>query len=153
MFYTASYYAPEDWKGRVYRVSRGHPRGRKTQWETLPFLYPSRKLLTTYQEGALDFAGLRVEYTRELEDRSGWPRTAHQEGALDFAGLRVEYRRELEDNCQRLPEFGKWLAKAALEEFTLPPLCFERAAEPCHRQILAQWLLETVPGLEAGGLR
>ncbi len=122
MLYTASYYAPEDWKGRVYRVSRGHPRGRKTQWETLPFLYPTRKLLTTYQEGALDFAGLRVEYTRELED-----------------------------NCQRLPEFGEWLAKAALEEFTL--LCFERAEEPCHRQILAQWLLETVPGLEAGGLR
>ena len=122
MLYTASYYAPEDWKGRVYRVSRGHPRGRKTQWETLPFLYPSRKLLTTYQEGALDFAGLRVEYTRELED-----------------------------NCRRLQEFQEWLAGAAQEEFTL--LCFERAEEPCHRQILAQWLLETVPGLEAGGLR
>ena len=122
MLYTASYYAPEDWKGRIYRVSRGHPRGRKTQWETLPFLYPSRKLLTTYQEGALDFAGLRVEYTRELED-----------------------------NLRRLPEFREWLAAAALEEFTL--LCFEKAGEPCHRQILAQWLLETVHGLEAGGLR
>ena len=122
MLHTASYYAPEDWKGRVYRVSRGHPRGRKTQWETLPFLYPSRNLLTTYQAGALDFAGLRIEYTGELED-----------------------------NCQRLPEFREWLDKAALEEFTL--LCFERAEEPCHRQILAQWLLEAVPGLEAGGLR
>ena len=122
MLNTASYYAMEDWKGRIYRVSRGHPRGRKTQWETLPFLYPSRKLLTAYQGGD-----------------------------LDFAGLRVEYRKELEGSCQRLPEFRGWLISATQEDFTL--LCFERADEPCHRQILAQWLLETVPGLEAGELR
>jgi len=66
MLYTASFYAMEDWQGQVYRVSRGHPRGRKTLWETLPFLNPSRILLQTYQSGDLDFTGLETEYRKEL---------------------------------------------------------------------------------------
>ena len=66
MLYTASYYVPEDWHGQAYRVSRGHPRGRKTQWETLPFLYPTRGLLKAYQSGAMDFTGLETEYRGEL---------------------------------------------------------------------------------------
>ncbi|PKB63671.1 MAG: hypothetical protein BZY80_05945 [SAR202 cluster bacterium Io17-Chloro-G2] len=123
MLYTASYYVPEDWLGQAYRVSRGHPRGRKTLWETLPFLYPSRGLLQTYQSGA-----------------------------LDFAGLEIEYRVELASSREKLPEFQAWLDGVPSQgDFTL--LCFERAEQPCHRMILAQWLLETVPSLEAGELR
>ena len=123
MLYTASYYALEDWQGQAYRVSRGHPRGRKTQWETLPFLYPSRKLLQTYQAGD-----------------------------MDFAGLEREYRGELELVRQDSPDFREWHDRLGrLGDFTL--LCFEKAGQPCHRRILAQWLLETVPSLELGGLR
>ena len=32
-------------------------------------------------------------------------------------------------------------------------LCFEKAGEPCHRRILAQWLLENVPSLALGEIR
>ena len=123
MLYTASYYVPEDWHGRAYRVSRGHPRGRKTQWETLPFLYPSRGLLQTYQSGA-----------------------------IDFAVLETGYRGELASNHQESPEFQDWLdGIPAQGDFTL--LCFEKAEQPCHRRILAQWLLETVPSLALGAVR
>ena len=123
MLYTASYYVPEDWRGQAYRVSRGHPRGRKTQWETLPFLYPSRGLLQAYQSGAMDFAGLETDYRGELAS-SRW-------GSSEF-----------QDWLDRLPSQG---------DFTL--LCFEKAEQPCHRRILARWLLETVPSLELGALR
>jgi len=123
MLYTASYYAPGDWRGLAFRVSRGHPRGRKTQWETLPFLYPSRAVLTAYQGGDLDFFGLEREYRMELEGRNG-----------------------------QSPEFQQWIGSApGLGDFTL--LCFEKAGEPCHRRILAQWLLENVPSLMAGEIR
>ena len=123
MLYTASFYVPEDWQGQPYRVSRGHPRGRKTQWGTLPFLYPSRGLLQAYQSGDMDFAGLETEYRGELASSRG-------------------------DS----PEFQAWLDRTPSQgDFTL--LCFERAEQPCHRRILAQWLLETVPSLELGALR
>ena len=123
MLYTASYYAPTDWRGQAFRVSRGHPRGRRTQWETLPFLYPSRELLSAYQSGNLDFAGLEAEYRLELEGRN-----------------------------QQSVEFRQWLGSVpSLGDFTL--LCFEKAGVPCHRRVLAQWLLEEAPSLELGGLR
>ena len=123
MLYTASYYALEDWKGRVYRVSRGHPRGRKTQWETLPFLYPSRRLLQAYQSGE-----------------------------VDFTGFEQEYRVELASGIQESVDFQQWLGDLPMQgDFTL--LCFEKADQPCHRRILAQWLLETVRSLDLGDLR
>ena len=123
MLYTASYYSLEDWKGRVYRVSRGHPRGRKTQWETLPFLYPSRRLLQAYQSGE-----------------------------VDFTGFEQEYRVELASGIQESVDFQQWLGDLPMQgDFTL--LCFEKANQPCHRRILAQWLLETVRSLELGDLR
>lgn len=123
MLYTASYYTPEDWKGQAYRVSRGHPRGRKTQWDTLPFLYPSRRLLQAYQSGA-----------------------------VDYAGLEREYREELASSSRESTEAREWLARLPRQgDFTL--LCFEKAGQPCHRRILAQWLVETVPKLEIGALR
>lgn len=123
MLYTASYYSLEDWKGRVYRVSRGHPRGRKTQWETLPFLYPSRRLLQAYQSGE-----------------------------VDFTGLEQEYRVELASGMQESVDFQQWLGDLPMQgDFTL--LCFEKADQPCHRRILAQWLLETVRSLDLGDLR
>lgn len=123
MLYTASYYAMGDWQGQVYRVSRGHPRGRKTLWETLPFLYPSRILLQTYQSGALDFAGLEIEYRGEL------------------ASTRLES-----------PKLQEWL-DGLPSQGDLTLLCFEKADRPCHRRILAQWLLETFPWLELGAMR
>jgi len=123
MLYTASYYSLEDWKGRVYRVSRGHPRGRKTQWETLPFLYPSRRLLQAYQSGE-----------------------------VDFTGFEQEYRVELASGIQESVDFQQWLGDLPMQgDFTL--LCFEKADQPCHRRILAQWLLETVRSLDLGDLR
>lgn len=112
MLYTASFYTPEDWVDRLYRVSRGHPRGRRPQWETLPFLYPQRELLQAYRSGQ-----------------------------MDFAAFEIEYRRGLDQVYEGLAEFREWLgAVPLLGNFTL--LCFERASQPCHRRTLAQWLLE-----------
>lgn len=123
MLYTASFYSPEDWIGRAFRVSRLHPRGRKTQWGTLPFFYPARELLRSYREGR-----------------------------MDFSALATEYRRGLDEGYQRLPELQEWVGSVpSLGDFTL--LCFERAGEPCHRLELARWLLERVPALELGDLR
>jgi len=123
MLYTASFYAMEDWQGQVYRVSRGHPRGRKTLWETLPFLYPSRILLQTYQSGD-----------------------------LDFTGLETEYRKELASSRQESQMFQEWL-DGLPSQGDLTLLCFEKADQPCHRRVLAQWLLETVPRLGLGAMR
>ena len=123
MLYTASFYAPGDWRGEAFRVSRAHPRGKKTQWGTLPFLYPTRPLLTAYRAGEVDFAGLAMEYREELEQ--GW---------------------------QRSPEFQNWMEEIPrMGDFTL--LCFEKAGEPCHRRILARWLTERVPALRVGEIR
>lgn len=123
MLYTASFYAPDNWEGLRYRVSRSHPRGRRTQWETLPFLYPARDLLVAYRAGELDFAGLSAEYRVSLDLR-------HNESA------------DLQDWLEKLPDLG---------DFTL--LCFEREDQPCHRRVLAEWLLEQVPGLVVGRMR
>ena len=123
MLYTASFYAPDNWEGMRYRVSRSHPRGRRTQWDTLPFLYPARDLLVAYRAGELDFAGLSAEYRSSLDLR-------HHES----------------------PELQDWLAKVQdLGDFTL--LCFEREGQPCHRLVLADWLLEKAQGLVVGRIR
>ncbi len=123
MIYTASYYDPEDWVGQAYRVSRAHPRGRKAQWETLPFLYPPRELLVRYRDGG-----------------------------IGFEGLAVEYREYVEGQYQNVSGFQEWVDQiSSLGNFTL--LCFERGEQPCHRRVLAQWLLERVPTLGLGALR
>ena len=123
MLYTASFYVPDDWVGQAYRVSRQHPRGRHVQWETLPFFYPERGLLRAYRSGD-----------------------------VDFAGLSEQYRQGLNEKWDTLADFQSWLSEMPNRgDFTL--LCFERSGEPCHRQVLAQWLLERVPGLKAGEVR
>lgn len=123
VLHTASFYAVDDWRGVRYRVSRSHPRGRKTQWETLPFLYPPRELLDVYRAGMLDFNAFSAEYVASLE-----------EGKRNSA------------------EFQDWLQTApSLGEFTL--LCFERAGENCHRLVLAEWLLGQTPRLSRGSIR
>ena len=123
LLYTASFYASDDWRGVRYRVSRSHPRGRKTEWETLPFLYPGRELLVAYRAGILDFEGLSLEY---------------------LAGL--------EDGKRKSDKFQRWLDEVpGMSDFTL--LCFERAGENCHRRVLAEWLMAQVPGLALGHLR
>ena len=95
VLYTASFYDPQDWVGRVYRVSRAHPRGRKTQWETLPFFYPPRDLLRAYRADDIDFPGFQRDYLAGLE------------AAIGRAG-----------------ELREWLAAVpSLDRFTL--LCFE----------------------------
>ena len=123
MLYTASYYDQHHWVGQPYRVSRAHPRGRKTQWESLSFLYPPLELLRAYRDGQLDFETLSGEYLRNLDQK-----------------LLVDYR------------FRKWLEQLPnLGDATL--LCFERGDEPCHRRVAAQWLGEHVPELQLGQLR
>lgn len=123
MIYTASYYDPQDWVGQACRVSRAHPRGRKTQWETLPFLYPPLELLRAYRQGDLDFEGLSQEYRRDLDQK-----------------LLVDFR------------MRRWLTQLpGMGDVTL--LCFERGEDPCHRRVAAQWLREHVAGLELGELR
>jgi uncharacterized protein YeaO (DUF488 family) len=130
MLYTASFYAPEDWVGRAYRVSRQHPRGRKVQWESLPFLYPARNLIRAYRSGEIDFSTFSAEYVQGLEEK--------------YKGL-AEVQEWMDS---RVGAHGR---APLLGDFTL--LCFERAGQPCHRLMLAQWLLERVPSLEAGALR
>lgn len=123
MLYTASYYDPQDWVGQPYRVSRAHPRGRKTQWETLSFLYPPLELLRAYRDGQLDFDALSGKYRHNLDEK-----------------LLVDYR--LRKWLEQLPSQG---------DVTL--LCFERGEDPCHRRVAAQWLWEHVPGVELGQLK
>lgn len=123
MLYTASFYAPQDWVGHTYRISRQHPRGRKVQWETLPFLYPVRELIRAYR--------------------------GHE---IDFPQFAEEYRKGLECQFEQSTEFQEWVSSVpSLGDFTL--LCFEREGEPCHRLVLARWLQERVPSLEVGALR
>ena len=123
MLYTASFYHPEHWEGIPYRISRAHPRGRKTIWEVQPFLYPSRQLLTEYRAGT-----------------------------LDFEGLTERYREELQTNFQWEAAFQNWIGSLDSEEdFTL--LCFEPEGAPCHRRVAAAWLLEKLPGLRLGQMR
>ena len=123
MLYTASYYDLQDWVGQPYRVSRAHPRGRKTQWETLSFLYPPLELLRAYRRGDLDFAALSEAYRKDLDQK-----------------VLVDYR--LRKWLELLPTLG---------DVTL--LCFERGDDHCHRRVAAQWLGERVPDLELGELR
>ena len=120
MLYTASYYDPQDWVGQPYRVSRAHPRGQKTQWETLSVLYPPLELLRAYQRGEIDFEAMSEEYRNDLDRR-----------------VPVDYR--LRKWLEQLPTLG---------DVTL--LCFERGDDPCHRRVAAKWLREKIPGLELG---
>ena len=123
MLYTASYYDPQDWKGRCFRVSRAHPRGKQTQWELAPILYPNRLLLNAYRDGSVDFAILTIEYRLALD-------ASYQQGG----------------------QFREWVdGLASAGDFTL--LCFERGEKLCHRRVAAQWLLERAPGLVCGHLR
>ena len=121
--YTASFYDPQDWVGLVYRVSRAHPRGRKPQWETLPFLYPPRVLLLAYRAGDIGFPDFERDYVAGLE------------AAVGQAG-------ELEEWLSTVP---------SMDRFTL--LCFERAGQACHRRVLARWLQGRVASVEFGELR
>ena len=123
MLYTASFYDPQHWVGKPYRVSRAHPRGRRVEWESLSFLYPPLELLRAYHDGQVDFDALSVAYRRNLDEK-----------------LLVDYR--LRKWLEQLP----WLGDATL-------LCFERGEDLCHRRVTAQWLWERTPGLELGDLR
>jgi len=123
MLYTASFYEPRHWMGERYRISRAHPRGRKTEWQVQPALYPSRALLTDYRQGN-----------------------------LTFAELDVRYREELDETYERDAGFPAFLEQlTAMGDLTL--LCFEPAGEPCHRRCAAAGLLERVPDLALGRLR
>lgn len=123
MLYTASFYDPGDWVGQPYRVSRAHPRGLKTQWETLTFLYPPLELLRAYRQGDLDFAALSNAYRDNLDQK-----------------ILVDFR--LRRWMEQVPTLG---------DVTL--LCFERGDDPCHRRVAAHWLRDHVPGLVLGDLR
>ena len=119
MMYTASFYEPQNWVGKLYRVSRQHPRGFKTQWETLSFFYPPLDLLKGYRSGNLTFEEFGSAYEQYLE---------------------IKYR------TSTVPS---WLNQlAAVGDFTF--LCFEKDGLPCHRWVLARWILEKMPDLQGG---
>ena len=123
MLYTASYYHPEHWQGKAYRISRAHPRGQATNWDVQPFLYPSRRVLDLYRDEKLDFTSFSEEYRVELQTTYDW------EG-----------------------DFQDWLGLLKPEEdFTL--LCFEPEGENCHRRVAAAWLLEKMPELGPGQIK
>ena len=123
MLYTASFYQPRHWVGARYRISRAHPRGKRTDWGVQPALYPSRALLNDLREGKLDFP------------------------AFD-----ARYREELDTTCEADAAFRAFIEGLPVAgDFTL--LCFEPEGKPCHRRSAAAWLLERAPGLELGRLR
>ena len=124
MLYTASFYAPQNWVGSCFRISRGHPRGKRATWACLPFFYPELALLRAYRRKEVDFEGYTPRYLSHLEDG---------------------YREDL--------EMRRWMEVELpdLEDLTL--LCFEREGAPCHRLLLAGWLLERCPFLQAGQIR
>lgn len=124
LLYTASYYDPQDWRGSCFRISRGHPRGRQVQWGKLPFFYPELDLLRAYRSNELDFTAYTLRYLGHLEEE-------YLSGG--------ELRRWIDEDLTKL------------DDFTF--LCFERQETPCHRRLLARWLLGKCPNLEAGGLR
>ncbi len=123
MLYTASFYELPNWRGVRYRISRAHPRGKRTDWEVQPFLYPPRELLADYRAGAISFL--------ELDQR---------------------YRQQLDRSAEADPGFREWLGSLNVgDDLTL--LCFEPSGTPCHRRSAAAWLLESIPGLQLGWLR
>jgi uncharacterized protein YeaO (DUF488 family) len=122
MLHTASFYQPENWRGRLFRVSRQHPRGRRVQWESLPFFYPTYDIVKAYRQGDIDFQEYTGAYLAQLVQR--W------------------------DSDQAMRTWVK--ASPSLGDFTL--LCFERAGEPCHRLLLARWLKDRQPHLALGPL-
>ena len=67
MLYTASFYEPRHGVGVRYRISRAHPRGRRTDWEMQPAPYPSRALLTEYRSGDIGFPVPDARYREELD--------------------------------------------------------------------------------------
>ena len=134
MLHTASFYSRDHWVGQPFRVSRQHPRGRRVEWECLPFFYPDRAHLRAYREGILTFDQFSRDYRATLERRYSGPAVTENPRDPAPAQLRA------------------WLdSTRSLGDFTL--LCFEPAGEPCHRLVLAHWLLETVDGLPEGFLR
>ena len=99
-------------------MSRYHPRGRRSQWQTLRAFYPAVDLLRSYRNGHLDFDELAAAYTNTLDD------AYHNDS-----------------------ELADWVAASpALGNFTL--LCYEREGEACHRLVLARWLKEKQPRLD-----
>ena len=77
---------------------------------------------------------------------------AYRAGEVDFAALSAEYRSSLDFRHEESADLQEWLAVMPdLGDFTL--LCFEREGQPCHRIVLAEWLLERAPGLVRGRIR
>ena len=124
VLYTASFYQPVNWVGKRFRVSRHHPRGRRVDWETLPFLYPDLQLLRSFRAGDMRFDAFTRDYRSHLDD-----------------GYAIEGR------------LRQWMEEDFLTLGDVTFLCFEREGDLCHRHPLAHWLKERVPSLMLGELR
>ena len=109
--------------GTPVRVSRQHPRGLKTQWETLPAAYPARELVRDLHEGQISAEGFTSHYLALLEERYG------------------------EDESLR-----RWVASRARSDGDITLLCFERDDQFCHRRVLARWLHERSQGAMGLGM-
>lgn len=66
---TASFYEPQHWRGELFRISRGYPRGQRKAWQDLPFLAPSPTLYRAYKRGELGAQEYARSYRRELAER------------------------------------------------------------------------------------
>jgi len=109
MLVTASFYEPGYWRGELYRISLGYPRGQKKVWRDLPFLAPSRDIVQAYKSHQIDAQEYAQRYRALLKERWG--------------------------------EVQGWLDSLSPErDITL--LCYERAGEFCHRQVVVELVKE-----------
>ncbi len=121
--HTASFYDPQDWLGQRVRVSRQHPRGLTTQWDTLPGAYPDADTVHAFRAGAITADEFASRYERLLDER-------YEENGAFRAWV------------DSLPDIGG--------DVTL--LCFERGERFCHRRVLAEWLLRRAGGRVRRGM-
>lgn len=67
--YTASFYEPDHWHGKLYRISRSWPRGfRQGQFGDLPFLFPDTDSIRRYRGKKITWPEFRDSYGQKLED-------------------------------------------------------------------------------------
>ena len=100
-----------------------HPRGLKTQWDTIPFLYPPKETLKRYRKDEIDIRQFTEEYLAHLED------------------------------VKDLDEFRQWTEESLPDVDDVTVLCFEKTGTFCHRVLLSEWLLDNVPGMTLGHTR
>ena len=70
--YTASFYEPHNWRGKLFRVSRRPPRGVKKVWEDLPWAYPSKQIYRQYRNEEIGATVYFQAYVSEITGKLHW---------------------------------------------------------------------------------